>query len=65
MMKKIKYLVMDSLFNYEHLIRAIHGRLNHSNSLKELPGMYYFNKPKIAKRNFGKELTSQVIENIK
>ena len=56
---------MDSLFNYEHLIRAIHGRLNHSNSLKELPGMYYFNKPKIAKRNFGKELTSQVIENIK
>ena len=59
----LESVVLGSLFNYEHFVRAIHGRLNlnfDSNSLKALPEMYCFNKSKVAKSIIKEDLTRQV-----
>jgi double stranded RNA-specific editase B len=61
----LESVVLGSLFNYEHLIRALHGRLNlnfDSNSLKGLPDTYQFNKSKVAKCQLKEDLTRQLIK---
>jgi double stranded RNA-specific editase B len=48
----LESVVVGSLFNFEHLVRAVHGRLNlnfESNSLGGLPPTYALNKSKVAK----------------
>lgn len=45
-------LILGSLFNFSHLTRAVHGRLNmnfDSESLKKLPNPYKVNQHKVAK----------------
>ena len=57
-------IVLASLFNYEHLVRAIHGRLNlnfDSNSLKGLPQRYGLHKSKVAKCQLREDITRQVL----
>lgn len=48
----LESVLLGSLFNYDHLIRAIHGRWNlnfESKSLKNLPLSFKLNKCKVAK----------------
>jgi hypothetical protein len=55
--------VLASLFNYEHLVRALHSRLNlnyDSNSLKDMPETYALNKSKVAKCQLKEDITRQV-----
>lgn len=56
-------VVLASLFNYDHLVRAIHGRLNlnyDSSSLKSLPEKYSLHKTKVAKCQLKEDITRQV-----
>ena len=48
----LESVILGSLFNLEHLVRAIQGRLNlnfESNSLQKLPNFHRLNKSKVAK----------------
>ncbi|RWS07444.1 double-stranded RNA-specific editase Adar-like isoform X3 [Dinothrombium tinctorium] len=48
----LESVVIGSLFNYEHLVRAINGRLNlnfESDSMRDLPPSFKLNKAKVAK----------------
>ncbi|XP_054154258.1 double-stranded RNA-specific editase Adar-like [Oppia nitens] len=59
----IESIVVASLFNYDHLVRAIHSRLNlnfDSNSLKDLPTNFMINKSKVAKCQLKEDITRQL-----
>ncbi|XP_074604274.1 adenosine deaminase acting on RNA [Brevipalpus obovatus] len=48
----LESVILGSLFNYDHLVRAIQGRLNlnfESDSLKKLSNFYHLNQCKVAK----------------
>ncbi|CAG2180131.1 unnamed protein product, partial [Oppiella nova] len=59
----LESVVLASLFNYEHLVRALHSRLNlnyDSNSLKDMPETYALNKSKVAKCQLKEDITRQL-----
>jgi len=60
----IESVVLGSLFNYEHLLRALHARYNlnfEAHSLNGLPETYRLNKCKVAKSKLpASEITRQL-----